>query len=87
LVGWYSKTGDAESINRHIAGFANIFKRLPTIESGEPVDQLAEEFIKRSFLIAADAIASVPSYILADKCDDILEQFCPKRLLIRRKKS
>ena len=78
LVGWYSKTGDAESINRHIAGFANIFKRLPTIESGEPVDQLAEEFIKRSFLIAADAIASVPSYILADKCDDILEQFCPE---------
>jgi hypothetical protein len=77
LIGWYSTTGDGESINRHIAGLADVFKRLPTIESGQPVNELAEEFVKQSFLIGADAVASVPSALLADKCDDLLEQFCP----------
>ncbi|MGY2902851.1 hypothetical protein [Bradyrhizobium sp. URHC0002] len=77
LVGWYTVTGDVDSINRHMAALANVFKRLPTIESGHPVEQLAEEFIDRSFIIVRDAVASVPSYLLADKCDALLYQFCP----------
>jgi hypothetical protein len=77
LLKWYLTTGDAESVNRHIAGLADVFKRLPTIESGQPVDELAEEFVRQSFLIAADAVASVPSFMLLSKCDDVLQEFCP----------
>jgi hypothetical protein len=82
LVGWYTATGDADAINRHIAGLAEIFKRLPAIETGHPVDRLARELITRSFFIAHDAVISVPSYLLADKCDDVLEQFCPEAFTI-----
>ena len=77
LVGWYSATSDADTINRHMAALADVFKRLPMIESGHPVERVAEEFINRSFYIVRDAVASVPGYLLTNSCDALLYQFCP----------
>lgn len=84
LVGWYSVSGDAQSINRHIDSLGDVFKRLPTIELGHPVSELSERFIQQSFLIAVDAVASVPSALLGDKCDDLLEKFCPSAFVRER---
>jgi hypothetical protein len=78
LVGWYSVTGDSGAVNKHLAKLADVFKRLPATESGQPVDELATEFVEVSFGIAADAVSSVPGLWLGDRCDDLLEQFCPK---------
>lgn len=81
LVGWYSITNDAASINRHMAGLADLFKRLPTLELGQRVNPLATEFVRQLFSIAQEAVNSVPRYVLADKCDDLLVQFCPEAFI------
>jgi hypothetical protein len=77
MIGWYSITGDTAPINRHLASFADIFRQLPTIESEPMISELAGDFVKESFLVGDEAVASVPSAFLADKCDDLLQQFCP----------
>jgi hypothetical protein len=77
MVGWYSVTGDTASINRHLAGFADVFRQLPTVESDHRIDELAKKFVEQSFSIGADAVASIPSALLAEKCDSLLEVFCP----------
>jgi hypothetical protein len=85
LVGWYSTTGDTSSVNKHLAALAEVFKRLPTIESGQPVEDLAAEFVEQSFLIGVDAVDSVPSLWLGDTCDDLLEEFCPAAFIFEKK--
>jgi hypothetical protein len=85
MIGWYSVTGDTAPINRHLAGFAEIFRQLPTVESDQLIAELAGDFVKESFLVGEEAVASVPSAFLADKCDDLLQQFCPEAFSIHDK--
>jgi hypothetical protein len=77
LVGWYEVTGDAVSINRHLASYGDLFRRVQAIDSKQQIDDIANGFVRVLITMAMDVVASVPSPLIGDRCNKLLEQFCP----------
>ena len=76
LVGWYEVTGDAVSINRHLASYGDLFRRVQAIDSKQQIDDIANGFVRVLILIGSDVVASVPSALIGNRCNKLLEQFC-----------
>ena len=86
LVGWYETTGDSNSVNRHLALYGNLFRRLQAIDPKQEADteqqinELAIGLIRTSINVGSDALVSIPNYLGRDQCNDLIGLFCPDEI-------
>jgi hypothetical protein len=87
LLGWYEVTGDAGSINGHLASYGHLFQRIQAIDTRQQVDDIADGLVRVSAQIGVDMASSVPAALIGDRCNPLIAQFCPDDLASKNRQS